>query len=265
MRANGTYLAEADISHSIYIKEDPSLVSVGHFHEGLELVAVIEGEIEAYLIKQSKKLIPGDIFFANSFECHHYKQLSPEIRCIVIVLSSDYTKIFKSLYHGKSLPTFMTDLENNAEIIEIMRAWLNEKERDYLLDLGYSCQLLSKLVKIYGLQDKKESKDKSVIINLLKFINDHLSEDLSLGKVAKEIGYSKVYCSKTFSEVVGMGFRDYVNFLRIKKVEEQLSLKNITKQTTTEIIYKCGFNSTATFYRAKNSLKKLQSDGSLNK
>lgn len=261
MSEKGIYLSEADITRSIYIKEDPVLGTIGHFHEGLELVAVLEGEVEAFLIKQSKKIYPGEIFFANSFECHHYKQRS-SVRCIVIVLSSEYTSVFKSLYQGKSLPTFMSDVEKNAEIIGVMKNWLNEKDKDYLLNLGYSCQLLSKLVKTYGLHENRESKDKSVIVKLLKFINDHISEELSLGKVAKEIGYSKVYCSKIFSEVVGMGFRDYVNFLRIKKVEEQLSLKNITKQTTTEIIYKCGFNSTATFYRAKNSLKKWLSPSS---
>ena len=56
-----------------------------------------------------------------------------------------------------------------------------------------------------------------------------------------------------------MSFRDYLNFLRLKKAKEYLALKKSTKQTTTEIIYKfiykCGFNSTATFYRALKGLR----------
>ena len=52
-----------------------------------------------------------------------------------------------------------------------------------------------------------------------------------------------------------MSFRDYLNFLRLKKAGEYFSLKDTNKFTTLEIIYKCGFNSAATFYRAQKAIK----------
>ncbi len=255
MSSRGYYLSEADITRSIYIKEEPQLDMLGHFHEGLEIVAILEGEVEAFHMNRSEKLKAGEIFFVDSFNCHHYKHLTNTIRAMVIVLSSEYTSVFQKLYHGKTLPSFMKDVEKNKEIIQLMKSWLAEAEKDFLLNLGYSNLLFSKFVKNYELEMKDESKDKNVSVKLLKYINEHYAEDISLTLTAKQLGYSKEYCSKIFAAVVGMPFREYLNFLRLKKAEEYLSLQKETKQTTTEIMYKCGFNSTATFYRAKKRLK----------
>lgn len=255
MAEKGLYLPEADVARQIYIKEDPELATVGHFHEGIELVAILEGEVEAYHLMRKETLHVGEIFFADSFECHHYKKLTPQIRAIVIVLSSDYTGLFRELYAGKTFPFFMKDTDKNAEIIALMTQWLNEKEKTFMRNMGYCNLLLSKIVECYDLEKREEKKDKNVSLKLLKYINDHYVEDISLTQVAKTIGYSKEYCSKIFSEVVGMGFRDYLNFLRMRKADEYFSMKKELKMTTTEIVYKCGFNSTATFYRAQKALK----------
>ena len=251
----GYYLPEADITRSVYIKEEPQLEPLGHFHEGIEIVAVLEGEVEAFHINRSERLKVGEIFFADSFDCHHYSQISQQIRAIVIVLSSEYTTIFQNLYHGKTLPPFMKNIEKNEEIIQLMKTWLSEADKDFILNVGYSNLLFSKFVKNYDLEPNDASKDKNISVKLLKYINEHYTEDISLTTISKMLGYTKEYCSKIFSEVVGMSFRDYLNFLRLKKAKEYLALKKSTKQTTTEIIYKCGFNSTATFYRALKGLR----------
>lgn len=251
----GYYLSEADVKWNIYIKEEPSLDPVGHFHEGIELVAVLEGEVEAFHINHSEVLKAGEIFFADSFDCHHYRQLSPTIRAIVIVLSSEYMSIFQNLYRGKTLPSFMKDREKNQEIIQLIKLWLAEEEKNFILNVGYSNLLFSKLIKHYKLEEKDASKDKNISVKLLKYINEHYAEDISLTSVSKLLGYTKEYCSKVFAEVVGMSFRDYLNLLRLKKAQEYFSLKKDTKETTTEIIYKCGFNSTATFYRVQKRME----------
>ena len=251
----GYYLPEADITRSVYIKEEPQLEPLGHFHEGIEIMAVLEGEVEAFHINRSERLKAGEIFFADSFDCHHYNQISQQIRAIVIVLSSEYTTIFQNLYHGKTLPPFMKNIEKNEEIIQLMKTWLSEADKDFILNVGYSNLLFSKFVKNYDLEPNDASKDKNISVKLLKYINEHYTEDISLTTISKMLGYTKEYCSKIFSEVVGMSFRDYLNFLRLKKAKEYLALKKSTKQTMTEIIYKCGFNSTATFYRALKGLR----------
>ena len=120
MSEKGLYLLEADIARQIYIKEDPELASVGHFHEGMELVAILEGEVEVYHLTRKERLAQGEIFFADSFVCHHYKKVTPQIKAVVIVLSSEYTSVFRELYVGRAFPAYMKDVEKNKEICQTL-------------------------------------------------------------------------------------------------------------------------------------------------
>lgn len=255
MAEHGIYLPEADLAKQIYIKEDPTLATVGHFHEGIELVAIVRGEVEAYHITNKTVLREGEIFFADSFECHHYKPLTLDVLAIVIVLSRDYTGLFREVYTDKTFPFFMKDRQKNEEIISLMRTWLQDDGKTFLRNVGYCNLLLSKIAECYPLVKREEKKDKNVSAKLLQCVNEHYMEDISLTSVAKSIGYTKEYCSKIFFETVGLGFRDYLNLLRLRKAEQYFAMKKENKMTATEIAYKCGFNSTATFYRAKKTFE----------
>ena len=254
MNEKGLYLSEADIARQIYIKEDPELAPVGHFHEGIEMVALLEGEVEAVHITKKQPLRAGEIFFVDSFECHHYRKLTPTIRAVVVVLSSEYMSVYRELYAGYTLPFHLNDVKKNVPIIDLMRRWVAEENKSFMLNVGYSNLLFSRLVDAYPMERREEKKDQSVSLKLLKYVNEHYVENISLSSVAKKIGYTKEYCSKIFSGMVGMSFRDYLNFLRMKKAQEYFSRKKELKMTTTEIVYKCGFNSTATFYRVLKTM-----------
>lgn len=255
MGEKGLYLSEADLARQIYIKEDPELGAVGHFHEGIEMVALLEGEVEAVRITKKQRLRAGEIVFWDSFECHHYRKLTPQIKAIVLVLSSEYTSVYRELYAGYTLPFHLSDVAKNAPMIDLMRRWVAEEEKSFMLNVGYSNLLLARLVGAYSMERKEEKKDKNVSLKLLKYVNEHYVENISLSSVAKQIGYTKEYCSKIFSGMVGMSFRDYLNFLRMKKAQEYFAQKKQLKMTTTEIVYKCGFNSTATFYRVLKTME----------
>ena len=64
-----------------------------------------------------------------------------------------------------------------------------------------------------------DGKDKRVTVKVLRCINEHFTEDISLASVAQEIGYTKEYCSKIFRDIVGVRFRDYLNLLRLRKAK----------------------------------------------
>ncbi len=251
MKQKGIYFAEADLIQAIYLKEEPVLSAVGHFHDGLELVAVLQGEIEAFHMGSGERIKKGELFFVDSFECHHYTKITDSIKAIVIVLSNDYTNVFREMYGEKTLPRCMRDVEKNVAIVELLTQWLAEPKKDFMLNSGYANLLFFRLIEAYSVQEQTGAKDKTAVVKLLKYIGEHYLEDISLTSVAKAMGYSKEYCSTLFSGVVGMKFRDYLNFLRLKKAQEYFSTKKIMNLTTIEIIYKCGFKSTATFYRAQ--------------
>ena len=78
----------------------------------------------------------------------------------------------------------------------------------------------------------------------LLYINEHLTEDLSLDKIAKQISFSPVYFHNTFKAITGKTLRDYVEEQRIKKATDLLLT---TDRTLTQIAYECGFSSQSYF------------------
>ena len=246
-------MSEADIKRQIYLKNETVLSDVGHFHDSVEFIFMLQGSIEAHRVSERTVISAGEIFFADSFVCHYYRKLTPDIKAIVLVLSREYTSVFGELYRGKTCPAYMKDREKNGEIIELVQKWVQEEEKTYMCNIGYCNLMLDKIVKNYGLLALDESKNKSVVIKLLKYIGEHFDEDISLKSIAAEIGYTKEYCSKIFCEVTGLKFREYLNYIRLKEADKYFGTPG-NDLTALEVMYKCGFNSSATFYRAKKIL-----------
>ena len=83
-----------------------------------------------------------------------------------------------------------------------------------------------------------------VINRTIQYIQEHLTEDLSLEKLAKEMSFSPVYFHKTFKAVVNKTLRDYIEEQRIKKA---IHLLQTTDDSLTKIAYECGFSSQSYF------------------
>ena len=75
----GYYLLEADLERNIYLKEETILSDFGHFHNGVEFILMIEGQIHARAYTELMTVSAGEIFIANSFEYHCYEKLTPDI------------------------------------------------------------------------------------------------------------------------------------------------------------------------------------------
>lgn len=78
------------------------------------------------------------------------------------------------------------------------------------------------------------------------FIAEHLSEDLSLGDVAKAVNMSRFYFCKSFRKHAGLNFTDYVARLRVERAKELLLNPNLR---VSEIAYEVGFQSLTHFNR----------------
>ncbi len=88
----------------------------------------------------------------------------------------------------------------------------------------------------------------------LHYIKMHLTEDLSLERVAKTVSLSPIHFHNTFKAAVGKTLRDYVEEQRIKK---SINLLLTTDYSLTKIAYECGFSSQSYFnYVFKRKMKK---------
>lgn len=85
-----------------------------------------------------------------------------------------------------------------------------------------------------------------VISRAKEFIKQNLTEDISLGQVAKAVNTSTFYFCKMFKKATGINFTDYVSRQRIESAKNLLLNPNLR---VSEIAYEVGFQSLTHFNR----------------
>lgn len=251
------YNFDADESFALYLKEDPLLEDVPHFHDSVEFIFIKKGNVECFLETNSQVLGVGDIFFAESYETHYYLAKEKEISAIVLVLSRDYIQTFRNLYPGLTFETFLTDKEKNAKIFEIMNEWLNTKNRTQIYNHAMVNLLFSSLVEKYEKINRHPYEGDILQKELLRYIHLHYLEDITVISMARDLGYSPEYCSKILKKCLKHGVRTYINSLRLRKAKEMLEDKSL-KLTQLEVLYACGFSSPSTYYRVKKQIEDMK-------
>jgi AraC-like DNA-binding protein len=93
---------------------------------------------------------------------------------------------------------------------------------------------------------QQENAEPPVITRSKEFIQEHQTENLRLGHVAKACNTSTFYFCKMFKKVTGINFTDYLSRVRIEKSKNLLLNPNLR---VSEIAFEVGFQSLTHFNR----------------
>lgn len=111
--------------------------------------------------------------------------------------------------------------------------------------LDYSESAHAALEQFEGKLIHKE--DKELMLLITKTIQEQIdNEDLTLDFIASQTAHSKMQLYRKMKEITGLTPTEYIRTLRLKQSEKLLKTTNKTVQ---EIMYNCGFNNKAYFYR----------------
>ena len=84
------------------------------------------------------------------------------------------------------------------------------------------------------------------ILELLRYIDAHLTEDLDINQLAEEFYISKYYMMRLFRRETGTTIHSYLSRRRLLLARELID----GGMRTTEACYRCGFRSYSSFTRA---------------
>lgn len=93
---------------------------------------------------------------------------------------------------------------------------------------------------------QQETSEPAAITRAKDFIQNHQSEDISLGDVARAVNTSTFYFCKMFKKATGLNFTDYLSRVRIEKAKNLLLNQNLR---ISEIAFEVGFQSLTHFNR----------------
>lgn len=185
----------------------------------------------------------GALCVHGIYEYTHPVCIDGTVICIIfignILTSEGHNKLLHTL-NRKTLPTHT--MENGFDYARCSKMGM--------LIESYIRMLLEK----YPVEKKESS---SLQRNILNFIAENLTYDISMRDVADFFHYNEVYFGRLFRKEMGMCFTDYLHQERIKIAKELLK----GDSSITDVSQKCGFNTITYFNRIfKKYVKKTPTE-----
>jgi len=178
---------------------------------------------------------PGQVRHTKfPFKCLYiHMVVPPGIMHDILMNSPDFLETENTMEY-KQIFSEMINLYNNFSDVEDIKIY------SLILDIIYRIKNdVSKQHKI-----KATNNNISVIEKTLNYIDNHLTEDLSLERLSEITSISPIHFHNIFKTSTGKTLRKYVEEQRIKKA---INLLFTTNYTLTQIAYECGFGSQSYF------------------
>lgn len=199
----------------IYLSEEPILIS-----------AIRQGDIDQALE------IVCRMFLAAYRASGHRLDLARSLALEIAVMIS------RSAVESGANPQELLGMEYNA-LADVSHA----------VDEAHVLHWLEKVVErsIRALQDDPEPPTTVIIANIIRFMEEHLSENLSRDSVASHAHMSPSNFSRSIRNVSGMTFSDLLTRMRINRAKELLVL---TDESLMRIAAACGFRDQSYFTKS---------------
>ena len=241
-----------------------------HFHKEIEMTYLKTSSKEVYANNKLYRLSAGDIIFINGQVPH--KTVSYNKAEFVLIQFCPYRKEIDEIFPFTSF--FVKQAENGVVVIkkgtelnEIIKSIMLQIEnefhkKDFCFDKfidAYISQISACLYreKILAEGNEKLFTDTASvqkIIPVIKYINAHFSEQLTLGRLSEIISVDKAHLCRVFKTLTKSTLSEYINFVRILRAE-QLLLN--TDKLILEICEETGFSSVSYFakvFKEKNGI-----------
>lgn len=99
--------------------------------------------------------------------------------------------------------------------------------------------------------DRARMKYKNKVVQIIRWIDEHLMESLKIDQVAVDFGMSRSLFSREFRRHTGKSFIEYCNVRRIEKAAMALAT---TQVSIANVAFSCGFSNLSNFHRQFKSV-----------
>ena len=208
----------------------------------------------------SDKIYPikkGVFCFIGSKKYHYTMPENPQIydRTKVYVNNDDFFKIL-SLTSEEThfFETFSSDSVVYAQIppdmqpsVEQLLDELNEySSSDTHFNFMFTATVIKLLIFLDTYSLERIPQVHGFTAKTIKYINEHITEDISIETICQEIHVSKYYLCHKFKKLTGITIMDYILKTRLTNAKYMLKEDEIS---VSEIAEKCGFCSISYFCR----------------
>lgn len=226
-----------------------------HLHEAIEMVYVTDGKLEIGVGQELYHMEAGDfaIIFPNVI--HHYQVFSQESKAIYILANPSVCPSYSKELQGFS-PQFpiMKKESLHLDIINSMKTLTKMGDDDKMLSNAYIQMILAHVISEMKMIEKGTIGGDDFIYRVVEYVAKNFRKEMTLGKMASDLGISKYVLSRIFAKTFHCNFTKYVNGIRLNYAKAMLEN---TQEPITYICLECGFESQRTFNRVFKEYYKM--------
>ena len=225
-----------------------------HFHYHAELILALEGSFDAVVDGRKYRVGEGMGVIVFPYQLHEYLPVDNERAAVMLLNPERNKRIYE--YFRKQLPKtpiisheiIDNELRTLTEymLAQSKRSW-NRTKSDSGEIVGIYKELIFAIV-LEKLEYESVTPGKiDAMRSVLFWCQEHFTEPVTIPMAAKALLISESQLSHLFSGRIHVGFRDYINSLRVQAATVMLTE---TGKSISEIAFDCGFASFSTFNRA---------------
>ncbi|MDD3168927.1 MAG: helix-turn-helix domain-containing protein [Eubacteriales bacterium] len=238
------------------------LVSVNHYpahwHDFLELIAVVKGSVKVKDGFEEHRLYAGDVIVINTDDLHAIYHTDEENLVIIVDIDMKY---FAACYPSVQNTIIVCDSNTDKtkyqkQVSEIFLSVLNlyvcsehkssPVEAGEIESLGLELlQLLIDNFRYFRVNQDRfthiEGNDlhAKTLSGAMDYICRNFRDKITLQDISEEVNFNKYYISHMIKDVFGLSFKEYINMLQAENSEKLLLT---SRMSITEIAYECGFS-----------------------
>lgn len=235
-----------------------------HHHDFYELYFFLSGNVQYNIESRTYLLTPGDVLLISPMELHQpmFGKEHRSYERIVLWINKQFLEEF-SLPDQSFLTCFDTTHPGHTNLLrpegvarQFLQFLLEQLIAEYQSDdvyhevasMTYLAQVLIQLnrLALKAYESNLTAATDSSVYNVLGYINDHYSEDLTLDHLANRFFISKYHLSREFQRLVGTSVHRYIVQKRLVMAKQMLS----QGMPSSEVYQHCGFGDYSNFYRA---------------
>lgn len=253
---------DQEVNNSIFVEKQirvPTFsMTYEHSHGYCEIFYLKTGNCIYYVNGNTVNLSAGDFFVVPPEIAHYtrYEGLTPceriLVNCHLDTVPEDFRQKHEDLMKNISRPVKLILPANQRKRVEgLLNIMIDENnipgEFSVELLMLYMMELLVLLhrhsIFIYE-QIQTHSEYESDIESILLYIAQNYAQNITLDEMAKTVNLSPTYLSRKLKKATGTTFKEYLNYVRIKRASQALLT---TDDSITKIAMDCGFNSSNYF------------------
>ncbi len=235
-----------------------------HYHDFYKILIFLRGDVTYCIEGKSYDLAPYDIVLVNAGEVHRPIIRSAEsYERIIIYISPDFLESYRQADYDLGLCFSraqqeqsnllrMPSTKNSRLYQKLMELESSIGDKDYAGDLYQNVLFLEFMIQLnraafhntLNFMATDNSNDK--ILAILAYINEHLTEELSVDFLAGEFFLSKYYLMHSFKKETGYTIGSYLAMKRLRYARELIQ----NGMPVTQACFECGFRNYSTFSRA---------------